>query len=123
MGCHVLELADGRAVMQCSVTGLVFGPVFAGEDRAEAFIAYALRTSGRDPRGMGPTELEREFGLWKLLNMHWPIERLAVQPMADDVKEAIRLGYLYREHTGHVRREWVRIGLTEAGRAARGEGG
>jgi hypothetical protein len=118
MGCHVLELSDGRAVLHCSCSGVVFGPVFDDEDRAEAFIAYAIRTTGRDPRAMTDKQVEDAVALWKLLAMHWPIERLAEMRLSADVEEAIRLGYMYREDASHG---WVRLGLTQSGRAARGE--
>jgi hypothetical protein len=53
--------------------------------------------------------------LLALLAMHWPVERLAAQPIGETTKQAIEADLLYREDVGNG---WVRYGLTEAGRDA-----
>ena len=52
------------------------------------------------------------FALDALLAMHWPVDRLAAQPIGETAKQAIEAGLLYREDVGNG---WVRYGLTDAG--------
>lgn len=65
MGCHVLELADGRAVLHCSCSEVVFGNIFDDVDDAEAFVAHTIRTTGRDPRAMTDAQLGDAIAQWK----------------------------------------------------------
>jgi hypothetical protein len=58
VGCRTLELADGRAILTDSVTETVFGPIFADEDEATAFIAWMRDTYRTDPRGKTCAQLE-----------------------------------------------------------------
>jgi hypothetical protein len=59
MGCRTLELADGRAILTDSVTETVFGPIFADEDEATAFVAWVRATHDADPRGKTAMQLEQ----------------------------------------------------------------
>lgn len=52
--------------------------------------------------------------LYATLVCAWPVERPSGQRQSEDVEACLALGLLYREPVGHG---WVRIGLTESGRA------
>jgi hypothetical protein len=58
MGCRTLVLEDGRAVLHCSTTETVFGPIWKDEDEADAFVLWLRDAHNSDPRRETATNLE-----------------------------------------------------------------
>ena len=59
MGCRTLELNDGRAILHCSTSETVFGPIFDDEDQATEFVIWVRKVYNADPRGKTALQLEQ----------------------------------------------------------------
>jgi hypothetical protein len=64
MTCEALELKNGKAVLTCNTTDVVFGPFFEDLDAAYSFILFVLR-KGSDPRRYDDAKLNEQIRIWR----------------------------------------------------------
>ncbi len=66
MGVEVLvDRETGRAAIYCNTNDWAFGPLFASEEEAVAFLEWHQEDGGLDPREMGDQGLESAFNRFR----------------------------------------------------------
>lgn len=64
MGVRITTQYIEKVALYDSVSGFAFGPTFASEDEAEAFLAFARDHEKRDLRVLNDNELEALYSAW-----------------------------------------------------------
>lgn len=58
MGCRILEIKGGGAVLHCSTVGYAFGPTMESEEEAQAFLDFLAPA---DPRNFMHRDLMAKY--------------------------------------------------------------
>lgn len=69
MACDVMQFGNGKACLCCTTSDVVFGPIMASVDVAEAFRSHCYRELRIDPRQLNDSKLESAYNTFVTENV------------------------------------------------------